>query len=124
MTTLEKQLNQALQSQIPPKVRKGTHRIAIDLNLLPYYGKASEAEDPYIYRFQAKSGTTSFFAYATLYVISHNQRVTLGIHAVSRRETLVATATYLCKSPMIGKKRHTNPLEGKKLIKKLKIRIA
>ncbi|MEE3719462.1 transposase [Tumidithrix elongata RA019] len=92
MSTLEEQ---ALQSQIPPKVSNGKHRVAIDLNLLPYYGNASEVEDPYIYRSQAKSGTTSFFAYATIYVISRNQRVTLGIHAVSCRETLVATVTYL-----------------------------
>jgi len=95
MATLERQLNAALQSQIPPKIRKGKHRIAIDLNLLPYYGKASEEETPYIYRSQAKAGTTSFFAYATVYVISRNQQVTLGIHAVPCCETLVATITYL-----------------------------
>jgi len=95
MATLERQLNAALQSQIPPKIRKGKHRIAIDLNLLPYYGKASDAEAPYIYRSQAKAGTTSFFAYATVYVISRNQRVTLGIHAVPCCETSVATITYL-----------------------------
>ncbi|WP_348250399.1 hypothetical protein [Leptolyngbya sp. NM2-A1] len=37
---------------------------------------ASEAEAPYIYRSQAKAGTTSFFAYATVYVICRNKRVT------------------------------------------------
>ncbi|MBD3884470.1 transposase [Phormidium tenue FACHB-886] len=95
MARLEQDLNTALQSRIPPKIRKGKHCIAIDLHLIPYYGSASQAEAPYIYRSQAKVGTTSFFAYATLYVICRNKRVTLGIHAVHRQETLVATVTYL-----------------------------
>jgi putative transposase len=95
MVTLEGQLNAALQSRIPPKIRKGRHRLAIDLHLIPYYGNPTEAEVPYIYRSQAKAGTTSFFAYATVYVICRNKRVTLGIHAVHRQETLVATVTYL-----------------------------
>jgi putative transposase len=95
MVTLERQLNAALQSRIPPKIRKGRHRLAIDLHLIPYYGNPTEAEVPYIYRSQAKAGTTSFFAYATVYVICRNKRVTLGIHAVHRQETLVATVTYL-----------------------------
>ncbi len=95
ITTLESQLNAALQSRIPPKIRQGKHRIAIDLHLIPYYGSANAATEPYIYRSQAKAGTTSFFAYATVYVICRNKRVTLGIHAVHRQETLVATITYL-----------------------------
>jgi Transposase DDE domain len=95
MGTVEQQLNAALQSRLPPKIRKGRHRIAIDLHLIPYYGKPSAIEAPYIYRSQAKAGTTSFFAYATVYVICRNKRVTLGIRAVPHQETLVATVTYL-----------------------------
>ncbi|UBF28673.1 ISH3 family transposase (plasmid) [Kovacikia minuta CCNUW1] len=95
MVALEGQLNGALQSRIPPKIRKRRHRIAIDLHLIPYYGNRTEAAAPYIYRSQAKAGTTTFFAYATVYVICRNKRVTLGIHAVHRQETLVATVTYL-----------------------------
>jgi putative transposase len=95
MATLEGQLNAALQSRIPPKIAKHRHRLAIDLHLLPYYGTPTETETPYIYRSQAKAGTTSFFAYATVYVICRNKRVTLGVHAVPRQETLVATVTCL-----------------------------
>lgn len=95
MTTLEQQLNEVLQSRLPAKIAKGRHRMAIDLHLIPYYGKPNQAETPYIYRSQAKAGTTRFFAYATVYVICRNKRVTLGIHAVHRQETLVATLTYL-----------------------------
>lgn len=95
MAGLEVQLNQALQSRVPPRIPGGEHRLAIDLHLIPYYGTPTATELPYIYRSQAKSGTTSFFAYATVYVIARNKRVTLAIHAVHRQETLVATLTYL-----------------------------
>lgn len=89
METLEQQLNQALQSRIPAKIRKAKHRIAIDLHLIPYYGNPSQVEAAYLYRSQAKAGTTRFFAYATVYLISRNKRLTLGIHAVHRQETKV-----------------------------------
>lgn len=95
MGALEAQLNQALQSRVPSRILGGKHRLAIDLHLIPYYGTPTATELPYIYRSQAKSGTTAFFAYATVYVIARNKRVTLAIHAVHRQETLVATLTYL-----------------------------
>ncbi|QMS92028.1 hypothetical protein HUN01_32140 [Nostoc edaphicum CCNP1411] len=37
---------------------------------------------PYIYRSQAKSGTCPFYAYATVYVIKKNKRVTKAYKAV------------------------------------------
>ena len=93
--SLEQQLNAALQSRIPPKLRNRSHRLAIDLHLIPYYGKPTDIEANYVYRSQAKAGTTRFFAYATVYAICRNKRVTLAIHAVPSTETLVATLTYL-----------------------------
>lgn len=95
LKALEAQVNAALQSRIPAKIRNGRHRLAIDLHLIPYYGTPTETEQPYVYRSQAKAGTTRFFAYATVYVICRHKRVTLGIHAVPCDETLVATVTYL-----------------------------
>jgi hypothetical protein len=95
MGQLEQQINAALQSRLPSKIRQGKHRLAIDLHLIPYYGTANEAELPYLYRSQARAGTTSFFAYATVYLVRRNKRVTLAMHAVHRQETLVATVTYL-----------------------------
>jgi putative transposase len=58
-------------------------------------GTPTAREQPYIYRSQAQSGTTSFFAYATVYVICRHKRVTLAVHAIHRLETLVATVTDL-----------------------------
>jgi hypothetical protein len=73
---LETQINLALKSKIPQGIKKGCHKMAIDLNLIPYYGKADDNEKPYIYRSQAKSGTCSFYAYATLYVLTKGERIT------------------------------------------------
>jgi hypothetical protein len=92
---LENQVNAALQGRIPERIANHRHRLAIDLHLIPYYGAAEETVRPYLYRSQAKAGTTTFFAYATVYVIRCHQRVTLAIHAIPRGETLVATLTYL-----------------------------
>jgi hypothetical protein len=95
LPTLEVQLNQALQSRLPPKIAKRSQCLAIDLPLIPYYGKPNQSEAPYIYRSAAKSGTTRFYAYATVYVICRNKRVTLAVHAVPTAETMVATLTLL-----------------------------
>lgn len=95
MTMVEAQVNAALQSRLPSGIVNHRHRLAIDLHLLPYYGQPSEAEAPHIYRSQAKAGTTSFWAYATVYVIRAHRRVILAIHAVRRGETMVAIITRL-----------------------------
>ncbi|WP_414519447.1 hypothetical protein [Nostoc sp. PCC 9305] len=71
---LELDLNAALQSRLPDGIRQGKQKIAIDFNLIPYYGEPSPDEAPFIYRSKAKSGTCSFYAYATLYVIKKNKR--------------------------------------------------
>ena len=92
---LESQLNTALLSQILPRIRKGKLKLAIDLNLIPYYGQPSEEEKPYIYRNQAKQGTCSFYASATLYVIKKGKRLTLAIKGVKPTDTSVAIITHL-----------------------------
>ena len=92
---LEAQVNLALKSRIPLGLKKGCLKIAIDLNLICYYGKPTSEELEYIYRSQPKSGTHSFYAYATLYVITKNKRVTLAVRGVRRLDTSVAIITYL-----------------------------
>jgi Transposase DDE domain len=92
---LETQFNLALAHQIPRGIKKSYLKLAIDLNLIPYYGNPSDEELPYIYRSQAKNGTCSFYAYATLYAIKKNKRVTLAIRGVRWYDTKVAIITYL-----------------------------
>ncbi len=94
-SSLESQFILALKSRIPPRIKKGRHPIAIDLNLIPYYGNPSSEELPDIYRSKGKSGTCSFYAYATLYVIKKGKRVTLATRGVRWLDTSVAILTYL-----------------------------
>jgi len=95
MNELEDRLNRAVQEHLPPCIIKGKQSIAIDLNLIPYYGKPTPEVAPYIVRSQAKAGTCSFYAYATVYVIRKNKRVTIAIIAVRRDETSVSIITRL-----------------------------
>ncbi len=95
---LEAQLNCALRSRKLPGIKKGKLKLAIDLNLIPYYGNPTEEEKPFIYRSQAKSGTCSFYAYASLYVLKKGKRLTLAIRGVRSQDTNVAIITYLLAS--------------------------
>lgn len=83
---LETTLNQALQGELPAKLLNRQLKCAIDVVLIPYHGK-HEVDDEAIRRGKAKSGTTHFHAYATLYTVRHNQRYTLGIVLVKQSDT-------------------------------------
>jgi len=61
----------------------------MDLKLIPYYGQAREGEADFLLKGEPKDGTSTFFGYASLYVIKHNRRFTLALVAVRRREGLV-----------------------------------
>lgn len=91
-------MNLALKSRLPCGIRNKQHSLAIDLNLIPYYGNPSKEEFPYIYRSQAKVGTCSFYAYATVYLIKKGKRVTLAMRGVRWADTSVAIITYLLAS--------------------------
>ena len=92
---LEDSLNNALAAKMPGRLQNTKQRIAVDYNLIPYYGEPTEEEAPYIIRSQAKDGTSSFYAYATAYVISKGKRITLALHAIRKDETTVAVLTHL-----------------------------
>ncbi|GBF79503.1 ISH3 family transposase [Aphanothece sacrum] len=95
---LETNINSALKSRKLPGIAQKKLKLAIDLNLIPYYGNPTPEEMPYIYRSQAKCGTCSFYAYATLYVIKKGKRLTLAIRGIRQRDTNVAIITYLLAS--------------------------
>jgi hypothetical protein len=59
--------------------------VCTDLHLDPYYGNEEETEA--LYSSQAKRGTTSFHAYATLYVRVRNKRYTLAVRQLTAGET-------------------------------------
>ncbi len=61
---LEKEINVALKEKIPKGLKNNSLNLAIDFNLISYYGQPNEEEKPYICRSQAKNGTCSFYGYA------------------------------------------------------------
>lgn len=85
---MENNCNEALVDRLPPGIRGGWHKVAMDLTCIPYHGEA--ANDPKeIRRGKAKSGTTHFHCYATAYVIKKNKRITLALTYVESDDTLV-----------------------------------
>lgn len=95
MRAMETALNAALQARIPGSLTHAAQRLAIDLNLQPYYGTPTAEEAPYIYRSRAHAGTCSFYAYATCYVIRKGKRVTLALTPVRRDDLMVGIVTRL-----------------------------
>ncbi len=103
MATMEEQIHAALQARLPRGLLKRAQRLAIDLNLQPYYGNPSPEEEPYIYCSKAQAGTCSFYAYATCYVICKDKRVTIALTPVRRDDTMVGIITRLLdRSSRIG----------------------
>jgi hypothetical protein len=80
---LQRRLNLALRDSVPRSVRKGKRpaKLAIDLDLLPYYGKA-DPDDDMVYKGQEKAGTHYHHGYATVYLVRKGRRFTLGVLAV------------------------------------------
>jgi putative transposase len=87
LAELQRRVNRALQGDLPRCLRRRRQPLAIDLHLVPYHGLP--LHDPKeLYRSQAKSGTCSFHAYATCYVIRAGLRFTVALTAVQRGEPL------------------------------------
>lgn len=84
---LQRRVNRALQGDLPKALRRRRQPLAIDLHLIPYHGLPLEDEQE-VYRSQAKSGTCSFHAYATAYVIRKGLRFTVALTWVQRGEPL------------------------------------
>jgi Transposase DDE domain len=84
---LQRAVNQALADGLHQSLRRRRQRLAIDLHLMPYYGKPC-ADLKEIYRSQAKKGTNNFHAYATAYLVRHGQRYTVALTPVERGEDM------------------------------------
>jgi hypothetical protein len=78
LPALEKQLNAALQAQLPQRLWHQPLDIAIDLHEQPYYGRTTQADGLWI-RGQHKAGTRRAYRVATAYVMQRGLRVTLGV---------------------------------------------
>ena len=85
---LESLLNEMLVSHLPQKLLTKKLPCAADLVYIPYHGQHEE-DDETIRRGMAKSGTTHFHCYATLYTVKHNKRYTLALTLVRRSEKVL-----------------------------------
>ncbi|MCR4405268.1 MAG: hypothetical protein NUW06_08375 [Candidatus Acetothermia bacterium] len=86
---LEEQLNEALARTLPKGFGRRPLEVALDLKLIPYYGEPHEGEEDFLLKGEPREGTSTFFGYASLYVIKKDQRYTLAVVAVRRSEGLV-----------------------------------
>lgn len=84
---LEERANALLAACLPPGLVGRQVRIAIDLTLLPYYGRYAD-EPGELRRGQAKAGTTRFHAYASAYTIRTGRRVSVAVAFVQAEDTI------------------------------------
>ena len=78
---LQRQVQAALRGHLPSGLTKRPRTIAVDLTLIPEYGKP---EGLPLYRGRDNRGTHWSWAYATSSVVCHGQRLTLGLLPVTR----------------------------------------
>ncbi len=78
LAALETSMNTLLQRRLSKKLLRSRLPVAVDITETPYYGH-HEAEKETVRRGRAKSGTTHFHSFATLYVIKKNKRYTLAM---------------------------------------------
>jgi hypothetical protein len=84
---LEDRSNDALAAHLPRRLRRRKQRLALDLTLVPYHGRYY-LDPKEIVRGQAKSGTTHFHAYATVYLLFRGQRFTIALTVVQDSDPL------------------------------------
>lgn len=80
---IEQMANEILQRLARPILSGKCLEFAIDIHYIPYHGKPKK-DDAEIVRSKAKSGTTHFHAYATLYVIVLGKRFTLAVKYIKK----------------------------------------
>lgn len=80
---LQRRLNRTLAATLPKAVRRGRrlYPVAIDLTLLPYYGRPAP-DDDLIYKGPEKASTHHHYAYATAYLVRKGRRFTLALRTV------------------------------------------
>jgi putative transposase len=86
LSLLEAQMNAVLQRRLPKKLLHPRLPAAIDITEIPYHGQYDEEQEKIIRRGRAKSGTTHFYCFATLYVLKKHKRYTLAITLLRRED--------------------------------------
>ena len=90
---VQQALNQMLKNKVVETLPRRGLTFAIDLVLIPFYGKEENEGDTV--RSKARQGTTWFFAYASIYVILNNKRYTLAVKYMRKGESLKDAIDFL-----------------------------
>jgi hypothetical protein len=90
LAELENTVNAMLVARLPKGLLKQARPCAVDFTDLPYHGQ-HEADDEYVRRGRAKSGTTHFHSFTTLCVVKANRRYTLAL-SLHRRSDIALDA--------------------------------
>lgn len=85
LAELEASLNQLVVQRLPKKLLHSPLPGAIDITEIPYHGQHDDQEET-VRRSRAKSGTTHFHCFATLYVVKKHKRYTLAIVLMRRAD--------------------------------------
>jgi hypothetical protein len=92
LVALETTVNALLVARLPKGLLKRARPCAVDFTDIPYHGQ-HEADDEYVRRGRAKSGTTHFHTFTTLCVVKANRRYTLAISLHRRSDTTLDALT-------------------------------
>ncbi len=90
---IEKSANEILQQLAKTILSGNSLEFAIDLTYIPYHGEPKKDETE-IVRSKAKSGTTHFHAYATLYAIILGKRFTLALKYIKKGTSNLETVSH------------------------------
>ena len=97
---LERRLNRSLCTRLPKALFRKSRRIAVDLTLVAYHGQPHRDKKE-IYRSSPKSGTTHFYAYATVAVVHKGHRyplVLLRVEHGTKMKDMVARLLKIVRS--------------------------
>lgn len=88
LANLEASMNALLVKRLPKKLLRPCLPGAVDITEIPYHGQHEEDEE-LVRRGRAKSGTTHFHCFATLYVVKKNKRYTLAISLMRQSDKVL-----------------------------------
>lgn len=88
LDNLEASMNALLVKRLPKKLLRPRLPAAVDITEIPYHGQHEEEEEG-VRRGRAKSGTTHFHCFATLYVVKKHKRYTLAITLMRRADKVL-----------------------------------
>ena len=83
---LQRLITHSLRKQASPFIPEGRCTVAVDIHLVPYYGRRECTGQ--LITSKARQGTDRFHGYSTIYAAVSNRRITFGMRAVRGKKML------------------------------------